>query len=127
MTNEAMSPVFAFVQIGVAAIVKGIGVVRTKLDRLIEVLNGGVVFAFVQVSVAAIVEGIDVVWIELDRLIAILQRAIILALVRISPTAIAEGDGEVIFRLLARLDDRGTAANAGINGSSVSVRAPKPY
>jgi hypothetical protein len=70
----------AFAYVGEAAIVEGIGIVRIKRDRQVEVLNGAVNLADLVVSTTTIIEGNGLIRIKLDRLVVVLDGAIILAL-----------------------------------------------
>jgi hypothetical protein len=56
----------------------GIGIVRIKRDRQVEVLNDAVNLADLVVGIATIIEGNGLVRIKLDRLVVVLDRAIVL-------------------------------------------------
>ena|SRR3974390_121946 len=77
--------------VGETAIVEGVGIVRIKLDRQVEVLNGAVNLVDFVVSIATIIEGNGLVRIKLDRLVVVLDGAIILALSEVGVAAIADG------------------------------------
>src|SRR4029077_18804430 len=98
--------VLALVSIGGAPAVEGDRVIRVELDRLIVVPDGVVVLALVAVRVTAVDKSEGIIRVELDRLIEVLDGTVILVLVSVGIAAVGQGESELLWGLLARLDDR---------------------